>query len=551
MKQHYEDSHCVRREPCPLCGSKDNLAVFSDGHKYCFSVGCEHYVPADGEYRGAQTKEEEPSSEELTFENLPTKGSAQQETGLRIEGEAQALAKRGIREDTCQLFNYRVGRFKDKPAQYAYYFDPDTRRPVAAKVRMANKEFTFIGEPKDAPLYGQWLWRDGGKMLVITEGEIDALTVSQLQGNKWPVVSIKNGASGATKDIRKAIEWIEKFDTVVFMFDNDEPGRIAARDCAALLKPGRAKIAALPLKDANEMLQAGRGKEVIDAIWSAKVFRPDGVISVSDIREKVMAPESRAKRSYPWEGLDDKLLGIRQGELITITAGSGIGKSLFCREIAYPILADGENVGYIALEENVRRTVLGFVGIGLNAPVHINRDAVSDEAIGRELDKYEGHLFLYDSFGSIETENLLAKLRYMAVGCECKYLVLDHISIAISGLEIEDERKAIDVMMTKLRSLVEETGVTMFIVSHLKRPMGKEGHEDGLQVSLSHLRGSAAIAQLSDSVIALERDQQGEHSDVTTVRVLKNRYTGDTGVACRLRYDRDTGRMLETAKEEF
>ena len=63
------------------------------------------------------------------------------------------------------------------------------------------------------------------------------------------------------------------------------------------------------------------------------------------------------------------------------------------------------------------------------------------------------------------------------------------------------------------------------------------------------LRGSASIAQLSDMVIGLERDQQ--HSDqrvsnTTSVRVLKNRFAGLTGLACYLYYDGDTGRMIET-----
>lgn len=538
----------MRHEPCPACGSRNNLGRYSDGHGYCF--GCGYYEHGE-KAKAEEVEEEKPNSEGDAFATLETEDRGKRDGLLKVEGEVTALGKRRLREDTCGLFNYRVGTYKNQPAQFAYYHDPATRRPVACKVRMADKSFAFLGDAKQAPLYGQWLWRDGGKMVVITEGEVDALSVSQLQGNKWPVVSIKNGASGAERDIRRALEWLEKFESVVFLFDNDEPGQAAARACAALLKPGRAKIATLPLKDASDMLQAGRGEEVINAIWSAKTFRPDGVVSVSEVRDRVLAKEEQSSRAYPWAGLNKKLLGIRPRELITITAGSGIGKSLFCREIAYPILNDGENIGYIALEENVRRTVLGFVGIGLNAPVHISRDGVDDGAIRKELDRYEEHLYLYDSFGSIDTDNLVSKLRYMAIGCECRYLVLDHISIAISGLEIEDERKAIDVMMTKLRSLVEETGGTLFIVSHLKRPQGKEGHEDGLQVSLSHLRGSAGIAQLSDAVIALERDQQGDDSDVTTVRVLKNRYTGETGVACRLRYDRATGRLMETAETEF
>ena len=102
--------------------------------------------------------------------------------------------------------------------------------------------------------------------------------------------------------------------------------------------------------------------------------------------------------------------------------------------------------------------------------------------------------------------------------------------------------------MTKMRSLVEETGIALLLVSHLRRPAGDRGHEDGKEVSLSHLRGSASIAHLSDSVIALERNQQAEEeteANTTIVRILKNRYTGDTGIACHLFYDRGTGRMTQ------
>jgi twinkle protein len=548
MQSRRTDSEFIRHEACEACGSSDGNAIYTDGHTFCFV--CQRHTHGD-KAKAKEVQEEEPDSEGDAFAALKAADHQERDGVLTIQGEAVALGKRRLREDTCALWNYRVGTFNGQAAQFAYYFDPATRKPVAAKVRLADKTFSFIGDAKSAPLYGQWLWRDGGRMVVITEGELDALSVSQLQGNKWPVVSIKNGAQGATKDIRRSLEWLEKFESVVFMFDNDEPGMEAARACAALLRPGRAKIATLPLKDASDMLQAGRGEEVINAIWAAKEYRPDGIVSASELRQAVLERIEESPRTYPWDGLNKKLLGIRPRELITITAGSGIGKSLFCREIAYPLLNNGDRIGYIALEENNRRTVQGFVGIGLNHPVHVDRGNLTDAQLNSEMDRWADRLFLYDSFGSIEIDNLLSRLRYLAIGCECEVLFLDHISIAISGLEIEDERKAIDVMMTKLRSLVEETGKTMFIVSHLKRPQGREGHEDGLQVSLSHLRGSAGIAQLSDAVIALERDQQGEASDVTTVRVLKNRYTGETGVACKVRYDRATGRLHETAETEF
>ena len=137
----------------------------------------------------------------------------------------------------------------------------------------------------------------------------------------------------------------------------------------------------------------------------------------------------------------------------------------------------------------------------------------------------------------------------MAKSLDCKWIFLDHLSILVSGQEDNgDERKSIDILMTKLRSLVEETGIGLLLVSHLRRPTGDRGHEDGKEVSLSHLRGSASIAHLSDGVVALERNQQAEDENIantTTIRILKNRYTGETGIACHLHYNKDTGRMIQ------
>jgi len=112
------------------------------------------------------------------------------------------------------------------------------------------------------------------------------------------------------------------------------------------------------------------------------------------------------------------------------------------------------------------------------------------------------------------------------------------------------------MLMNRLRSLVEETGVGMILVSHLRRAQGDKGHEKGVEVSLSHLKGSQGIAQLSDCVIALERNQQAldpEQANTTRVRVLKSRYTGDTGLACSLKYDINTGRLHEAdaIEEEY
>jgi twinkle protein len=158
-----------------------------------------------------------------------------------------------------------------------------------------------------------------------------------------------------------------------------------------------------------------------------------------------------------------------------------------------------------------------------------------------------GRLYLLDHFGSTSVENIINRVRYMAKAVNCKYIFVDHISIIVSAQENGDERKAIDEIMTKLRMLVQETNIGLVVVSHLKRPSDK-GHEEGAVTSLAQLRGSGSIAQLSDMVIGLERNGQADDiiiRNTTKVRVLKNRFSGITGPAGNLLYNKETGRMFE------
>lgn len=314
-------------------------------------------------------------------------------------------------------------------------------------------------------------------MIVITEGEIDALSVSEIQNNKWPVVSVQNGAQGAKKSIQKSLQYLEQFESVVLMFDMDKPGQEAAKECAVLLTPGKGKIARLPLKDANEMLVANRSKEVIDAIWGAKVYRPDGIIAGNETWEIVNAIENEEPSiPYPWEGMNGKTHGMRKGEIVTVTAGSGIGKSTICREISHHLIKFGETVGIIALEENTKRTIAGLMAIELNKPYSAIAETEASEREGAwNTVAGHGRLFVYDHWGSLESDNLLSKIRYLAKGCGVGWLILDHLSIVVSGLGDGDERRIIDNLMTALRSLVEETGIGMILVSHLKRPEGRSG----------------------------------------------------------------------------
>ena len=224
----------------------------------------------------------------------------------------------------------------------------------------------------------------------------------------------------------------------------------------------------------------------------------------------VNQPVERAKVQYPFSGLNDLTYGVREGELVTITAGSGLGKSQFLREIVYHILQNTEdNIGLLFLEESVKRTAKSIMSLAANKPLHLPDTEATDDELKSAFDSTlgTGRVFLFDHFGSTAIDNIINRVRFMAKALECRYVFLDHVSIVVSAQDNGDERKALDEIMTKLRMLVQETNIALIIVSHLKRPSDK-GHEEGAATSLAQLRGSAAIAQLSDMVVSLERNGQ-------------------------------------------
>jgi twinkle protein len=195
----------------------------------------------------------------------------------------------------------------------------------------------------------------------------------------------------------------------------------------------------------------------------------------------------------------------------------------------------------------------------LNVPYHLDdvREQFDDSTALKAFDRLfvredgEEPLTLYDG-KELNVDKIVSRIRLMAKTQGIKWVVLDHLNLVMSGDTQIDERRNIDALMTKLREVVVETNIGLFVVSHLSRQQGKP-HEEGGTISLNHLRGSQGIAQLSNIVIALERNQQAEDEEernVVTLRILKNRYTGETGETGYLKYNHITGRIRETIKEQ-
>tara|TARA_R110000744_G_scaffold46911_5_gene103538 strand:+ start:7239 stop:8894 length:1656 start_codon:yes stop_codon:yes gene_type:complete len=534
LKSHQTESKMVAKGPCD-CGSSDGNVEYDDGHKYCFV--CHQFTKGDGKT----------ISKENNVTNIISNGSLP-------KGTFEPITDRAISRETAVKYGVTVDMEGGVIKQHHYPYFDDSYQVAVKSRRCVDKHMWSSGNIGSATMFGQHLFNKGSKYITITEGEVDAMSVYELTGSKYPVVSIKNGSSGAAKDCKQNFEYLNSFETIVICMDNDEAGHKAEAAIAALFEPNKCKIIKMALKDPNEYLVAGKRSEFVDCWWRAAPYTPAGIVNLRDIGDALYDEGNQHTVLYPWEGLNTMLYGIRTGELVTLTAGTGTGKSSVIRELMHHIMdTTDDNIGVLSLEENVKQTCWHLMSVAANARLNIRevRETYSRE----QLKVWEaevlgsGQFFAFDHFGSLDNDEILNRVRYMIKALDCRWIMIDHLSILVSGQEGNDERKSIDILMTKLRSLVEETQCGLLLVSHLRRTSSDKGAEDGKEVSIGHLRGSQAIAQLSDAVIAMERNQQAEEPaerNRTTMRVLKNRYAGLGGIATYLTYDKDTGRLHET-----
>ncbi len=538
------------KQPCPKCRengedtSGDNLINFGEGRgAHCFACG--YHVHGEG-------MEKRTPSPDLK---------------RPLIGKVMGLNHRHIDLRTTALYDYRVALVNGVIKEVANYYLEG--KIVAQHIRGPKKSFMWRGNTDNLPLFGQWLWSGKGKRIVVTEGEIDCLSVSLMWQNKWPVVSLPNGIQSGEKYIRLNAEFLSGYDEIVLCFDNDEAGRAGAEKCAELLPPGKVRIARTALKDANEHILKGDLKSLTTAIYEARQYQPDGILHASDITEGD-APVQRMW-SFPWSNLTKGLMGQRSGEMSLWASGTGSGKSTVMREMVYHHLIRGRKVGVLMLEESPLETLDDLIALKLNKAVRqirasrILNTLLVDEG-GEALDfgfadnlteeeydearKFFGSLplYIYDHHGTNEFGSVLQRVEYMAAALECDIIVVDHVTALVAGMARNgSERESIDEIMRRLRSIVERTGVHIDIVSQLNRLDGKAA-EEGAQISLKNLRGSGSLGSVPNNVIAIERNQQAEDPEernIVKVRILKGRFIGDTGVVGHLKFNKLTRRLDE------
>lgn len=526
--------------PCKSCGSSDGLAMNEDTSTKCFV--CDTFTPSlINQQDGYIVIEEE----------VETKDTSSFIKDYN-EGVSVSVSDRRINKTTME----RYGVVRSGDYYYFPYYNSNSQLVAAKRREVKDKKFTTVGGWSKGTLFGQNLYPSNGKYLTITEGEFDALAAYQLTGSKYPVVSIRTGAGSALKDAKTNYEYINSFETVVLCFDGDEAGQKAAKEVAELFGSKCKIFKPDPTyKDACEWLAESKEAAFVSRWWAAEPYKPDGIINGADLWEQLKKPKQLPDASWPYAKLNEMMAGLRKRELITIAAGTGQGKSTFLRQLIHHlIMTTNDNIGMAFLEESPERTALGIMSIEAGKPLHLPHVEYTEEELKKCYDSTmgTGRCVLFNHFGSLDIDNVLNRLRYMVKGQNCQWLILDHYQMILSGMDT-DERKGLDMLLTKLRTFVEETGVGLFGVSHTRRQQG-QGLENGAEISLSSLRGTQGISQLSDAVIGLQRDQQDDDEirrNTTELRLLKSRFTGETGPAGALYFDKNINRLVEVEEQEL
>lgn len=487
----------------------------------------------------------------------------------------QAYPPRKNSLEAMEFFGVRtaVDERTGKPSEHYYpYVDQD--KVCGYKVRKLPKDFRVVGKIKG--LFGQHLTY-GDNFVIAVEGEACALACYDMMRTLRPdqkpynVVSLPTGASqdGSLHSIVKAeLEWLSKWAKVVLCLDNDGPGVATANALADFLCASTdVRIATLPLKDSAAMWEAGREKEWAQAINNAKRFVSDQIVLGTDggLEELLVPLETGMFFSFIPKTCD-MLQGFRTRELTTLIAPPKCGKSSLLRHMQYEILHDtDESVGGIFLEEVVGKTkqsVIAFhTGVALNE-FRKNPKIADRQLVQEAYDTLLPRLHLFQHKNRTITDDLLErKIDFLVKGLGCKTVILDHATFVTGTRQTNNERRDIDMMLTRLARSVEDNDYRLFVVAHINRKGREHSTLDKSQkypywelLSMSDARGSGAFEQLSHNMIGLEKEhldpEGGNTRGRIRTRVMLSREWGVEGVGDYMRFN-SQGRFEPIAPEDF
>jgi len=535
----------IKNQPCDDCGGSDPKQIYEDGSTFCFSCRKSHPAPKG---------ERELMDFEPTEVNNSWVSSKMKE--VHDDYTVRGFKERSIYKQVSEHYGVKVSYDIDGTIDAHYYPYYSGNTLAGYKVRTLPKSFTSIGSIRGG-LFGQTLY-NGGKRLVITEGELDAMAVQSAWYKRYktfyPVVSLRSASS--IKDLIEARDWIRNFEEVILWLDNDDAGKEAVKEAARIIGYDKVKVAKSSEKDASD-LWIKDPDQVLKTIYDAVDYTPAGILTKNELWEQLEKYNELESVPYPpfMDGLNDKLKGMRFGEITLWTSGTGSGKSTLLREIGVHLLeSTKDKIGIISLEESPAETARKMAGMAINRNSAKEEISIEDLKVGFDAVFGDDRVMVLDHQGSISDGSIMGFLEYMCLS-GCKYLFVDHITILASeGAEGLTGNEAIDKIMNDLLRLVKKYEVWIGLISHLRKTDNKgKSFEEGKLPSMDDIRGSGSIKQISMDIIAFARNvgaSTEEERNTIKTKVLKCRYTGLTGPSGSLFYNFDTGR-LKKGSDEF
>lgn len=556
----------IRHEACPECGSKDNLAVYEDGGKYCF--GCHYTVPSlqyleDAKtntkikVRSAASSKADPVVKEKTVSKELITEEQNQE--LKDKTELSGNGYRGISDEVLKFYGCRTEYDGDEV--YARYYPYTIEGKLAGyKCRVHPKVFGGnIGNTgKDCDLYGQFRFNKG-KYILVVEGEEDAHAAYQMfleyarsknSDFVTAVVSLGLGV-GSHKQLANNYEFLNNFEHIILGFDSDDAGSEALDKAIAVLPKGKVKIAKWTKdKDPNEYLKKNNAKQFLADFYNAQTYVPAGVLGSNKLYDRMMEQTRVEKLPFPsiMKELNDMLAGgLSLGHIYNIAAGTGIGKTSLINEIIYHwIFNSPHTIGIVSME-----LAAGQYAEAIYSR-HVSRKLAmmqSEEKIrflesdrSRNLGKVlfeteDGSPRFYlceDRDGSVE--QLQDVIEQMVISSGCKVIVIDPLQDVLDGLSIDEQA----VFLKWAKSMIKSHGIAFIFINH-KRKSGADAKSGDMEEDDIH--GSSTIIKSASANILLSRNKTAEDEierNTTKIKLSKNRLVGLTGPAGELYYDNYT-----------
>lgn len=532
----------TKHYPCIHCGSSDAVALWSNGRGKCFACNKPAFLD---QYDDTVVSKFNPN----TKREYDMSGDSLQDI---MKYDSAGVRERGLTKTACDEYDMKVSYDSNGTINAHYYPYTVKGKVVAYKKRTLPKEFRVVGDLKNAKLelFGQSKFQPGGFKVIITEGELDAIAVQQAMLNKYkkvyPVVSLPSSSN--MKILVANRDWLRSFKEVILMFDQDEAGEKAVAEAAKIIGWDKTKVASLSSNDPCDALIANPS-EIISSVFSARSYTPAAIVRGEAIWEAYVERKSVESIPYPkcLEGLNDKLDGMRKGEIVLFTSGTGSGKSTMIKEIILELEDNtDESIGLVSLEESIGDSAEKFIKMftPTNPTVEQERRAF-ERVFGNE------RLILLDHNGAVSDSSLIDQIENLCL-LGCQYLILDHITIAVSeGADGKTGNEAIDSVMSDLLKIVKKHNVWLGLISHLRKSQGRS-FEEGHLSSIDDIKGSGSIKQISFDIITFSRNLVAEDEDernTIKLRVLKSRFTGRTGDCGSAYYDTRTNRLR--GQEDF